>query len=45
MAKSEPQPLGRGSPELLELMIHVALVQEKLVRKPSGTTTKLQIVL
>ena len=26
-------------------MIHVALVQEEFVSQPSGTTTKLQIVL
>lgn len=26
-------------------MIHVALIQEEFVRKPCGTTTKLQIIL
>jgi len=40
MLESKPQPLGRGSPELLELMIHVALILEQFARKPSGAAAK-----
>jgi hypothetical protein len=45
MIESEPQTLARGSPELLELMIHVALVEEELFREPSCATTEQQIIL
>src|SRR4051794_31788340 len=44
MAKPTPEPLGRRPPPLLELMIHIALVEREFPSELTGTETESQII-
>jgi len=41
MTESKPESLGRGSPELLELMVDVALVFPEFLSELPGAIAKL----